>query len=99
MLEDLRTEIEELRAAALPLEPDADARRELGGQALDHVLADHGQVETASSHRPWSEVFAQRQNPEFNEQGRDPARAGELLAHDGDEDGERHADQCPRRAP
>ena len=39
MLDLLRTEIERLRAAAAPLEPDADARRELGGQALEHVLA------------------------------------------------------------
>jgi aromatic-L-amino-acid decarboxylase len=74
MLDGMRTEIERLRGTASPLEPDADARRELGGQALDHVLAYLDQVETASSNRPWSEVFAQRLDPEFDEQGRDPER-------------------------
>ena len=80
MYDDLRTEIERLRAAASPLEPDADARRELGGQALDHVLAYLDQVETASTNRPWSEVFAQRLEPEFAEQGRDPARVLDYVA-------------------
>ena len=69
MLDELRTEIERLRAAARPLEPDAEARRELGGQALDHVLAYLDQVETASTNRPWSEVFAQRLEPEFADAG------------------------------
>jgi aromatic-L-amino-acid/L-tryptophan decarboxylase len=49
MPEDLRTEIERLRAAASPLEPDSEARRELGKQALDHALAYLDQVETAST--------------------------------------------------
>ena len=39
MPEDLRTAILRLREAASPLEPDAEARRELGKQALDHALA------------------------------------------------------------
>jgi aromatic-L-amino-acid/L-tryptophan decarboxylase len=80
MLDGLRTEIERLRTAASPLEPDADARRELGGQALDHVLAYLDQVETASTNRPWSEVFAQKLEPEFAEQGRDPARVLDYVA-------------------
>jgi glutamate/tyrosine decarboxylase-like PLP-dependent enzyme len=80
MLEDLRAAIEELRAAAAPLEPDADARRELGGQALGHVLAYHDQIGTASANRPWSEVFAQRLEPEFAEEGRDPARVLDYVA-------------------
>ena len=74
MLDNLRAEIEQLRVAASPLEPDADARRELGGQALDHILAYHDQIATASTNRPWSEVFAQRLDPEFPEQGRDPSK-------------------------
>ena len=71
MLDDLRDEIERLRVAASPLEPGANARREVGEQALDHVLAYWDQVETASANRPWSEVFSQRLDPEFNEDGRD----------------------------
>ncbi|HEY0165075.1 MAG TPA: aminotransferase class V-fold PLP-dependent enzyme, partial [Sphingomicrobium sp.] len=58
---------------ALPLEPDAAARRTLGTQALDHALAYLDQVEEAPSNRPWSEVFAQTLDPEFAEAGRDPA--------------------------
>jgi glutamate/tyrosine decarboxylase-like PLP-dependent enzyme len=71
MIEDLRTEIERLRMAAAPLEPDAEARRELGGQALEHALAYWDQVEGASANRPWSEVFSQRLDPEFSEDGRE----------------------------
>ena len=80
MLDGLRTEIQRLRAAASPLEPDAEARRELGGQALGHVLDYLDQVETASTNRPWSEVFAQRLEPEFTDQGRDPARVLDYVA-------------------
>ena len=80
MLKELRAEIERLRAAAAPLEPDSDARRELGSQALDHVLAYHDQIATASSNRPWSEVFAQRLEPEFKEEGRDPAKVFDYVA-------------------
>ena len=74
MIDQLRAEIGRLREAAAPLEPDADARRALGGQALNHALAYWDQVETASSNRPWSEVFSKRLDPEFGEEGRDPAR-------------------------
>src|SRR3954453_4619561 len=73
MIEQLRAEIEALRAQTRPLEPDADQRRAFGEQALDHALAYWDQVETASSNRPWSEVFAKRLDPEFTEDGRDPA--------------------------
>jgi glutamate/tyrosine decarboxylase-like PLP-dependent enzyme len=80
MPDSLRSEIERLRAAAAPLEPDAEARRELGDRALDHVLAYLDQVETASTNRPWSEVFAQRLEPEFAEVGRNPARVLDYVA-------------------
>jgi glutamate/tyrosine decarboxylase-like PLP-dependent enzyme len=80
MPEDLRTAILRLREAASPLEPDAAARRELGKQALDHALAYLDQVETASTNRPWSEVFSQHLEPEFAEQGRDPARVLDYVA-------------------
>jgi glutamate/tyrosine decarboxylase-like PLP-dependent enzyme len=74
VIDQLRAEIGRLREAAAPLEPDADARRAIGGQALDHALAYWDQVESASSNRPWSEVFSERLDPEFGEEGRDPAR-------------------------
>ena len=73
MMEQVRAELERLRAAAAPLEPGADERRKLGSQALDHVFQYWDQVEAAPSNRPWSEVFSQRLDPEFAEEGRDPA--------------------------
>ncbi len=71
MLDELRAKLERLEADAAPLEPDSDARRELGGQALEHALAYWDQVETASTNRPWSEVFSRRLDPEFSEEGRE----------------------------
>jgi aromatic-L-amino-acid decarboxylase len=71
MLDQLRTDIARLREAAAPLEPGPEQRRAIGGQALDHALGYWDQVETASSNRPWSEVFSQRLEPEFAEEGRD----------------------------
>jgi glutamate/tyrosine decarboxylase-like PLP-dependent enzyme len=73
MIDQLRTEIERLRTAAAPLEPDASERREHGGRALEHVIGYWDQVEDAPSNRPWSEVFSQRLDPEFTEEGRDAA--------------------------
>lgn len=71
MIEQLKAEIERLRGAAAPLEPDPSERRELGGRALEHVVDYWDQVEDAPSNRPWSEVFSQRLDPEFTEEGRD----------------------------
>jgi glutamate/tyrosine decarboxylase-like PLP-dependent enzyme len=73
MIEQLKAEIEALGAQTRPLEPDADERKALGGRALEHALAYLDQVEDAPSNRPWSEVFSQRLDPEFTEQGRDAA--------------------------
>jgi glutamate/tyrosine decarboxylase-like PLP-dependent enzyme len=73
VIDELRAEIERLRETAAPLEPDADERRAIGLQAVDHALAYWDQVEDAPSNRPWSEVFSQRLDPEFAEEGRDPA--------------------------
>lgn len=70
MIEELRAEIEQLRARTRPLEPDADERRALGGQALDHALMFLDQVEDAPSLRPASEAFAERLDVEFTEEGR-----------------------------
>ena len=80
MQEELRAEIERLRAGASPLEPDSKARRLLGERALDHVLAYHDQIAAASTNRPWSEVFAQRLEPEFTDEGRDPERVLDYVA-------------------
>ena len=76
----LKADIARRRAAALPLEPDADERRALGTRALDHVLAYLDQVEDAPSNRPWSEVFAQTLEPEFADGGRDPAAVLDYVA-------------------
>lgn len=73
MLEQLRAECERLREAAAPLEPDGDLRRQLGEQVLEHALDYWDQVESAPSNRPWSQVFSQRLDPEFAEEGRDPS--------------------------
>jgi glutamate/tyrosine decarboxylase-like PLP-dependent enzyme len=73
VIDQLRAEIGRLREAAASLEPDAGGRRAVGGQALEHALAYWDQAETASSNRPWSEVFSQRLDPEFTEEGRNPA--------------------------
>ena len=80
MIDQLRAEIGRLREAATPLEPDANSRRALGEQALDHALAYWEQVEAAPSNRPWSEVFSQILEPEFGEQGRDPAAVLDYVA-------------------
>lgn len=80
MIDQLRAEIGRLREAAAPLEPDANSRRALGEQALDHALAYWDQVEAAPSNRPWSEVFSQILEPEFGEQGRDPAAVLDYVA-------------------
>ena len=73
MIEELKAEIGRQREAAAPLEPDSASRRELGSQALDHALAFLDQVEAAPSLRPATEVFSERLDPEFTEEGRDPS--------------------------
>jgi glutamate/tyrosine decarboxylase-like PLP-dependent enzyme len=70
VIDELRAECERLRASTAPLEPDGDQRRQLGAQVLDHVLAFLDQVETAPSLHPASEVFSERLDPEFTEEGR-----------------------------
>ncbi len=80
MIDDLRAQIGRLRDAAAPLEPDANSRRALGEQALGHALAYWDQVESAPSNRPWSQVFSQHLEPEFAEEGRDPASTLDYVA-------------------
>ena len=71
MIDKLRGEIERLRAATRPLEPDSEARRALGGQALDHALNVLEGVEDAPSLRPATEAFSQQLDTEFTEEGRE----------------------------
>lgn len=71
-MDSLIRKLNALRREMAPLEPDGTARETLGRAALDHVLAYLDQVPGAPSNRPWAEVFSQRLDPEFSEQGRDP---------------------------
>ncbi|MEO7634969.1 MAG: aminotransferase class V-fold PLP-dependent enzyme [Sphingomicrobium sp.] len=80
MISELKAECERLRGAARPLEPDTSERAALGEQAMAHALAYLDQVEDAPSNRPWSEVFAQRLDPEFTDGGRDPAAVLDYVA-------------------
>jgi glutamate/tyrosine decarboxylase-like PLP-dependent enzyme len=73
VIEELRVEIDRLRGATAPLEPDSQERRRLGSEALEHALTFLDQVEAAPSLRPASEVFRQRLDPEFTEEGRTAA--------------------------
>jgi glutamate/tyrosine decarboxylase-like PLP-dependent enzyme len=79
-IDQLKAQISVQRAAMAPLDPDADQREALGRQALDHALDYLAQVPDAPSNRPWSEVFSQRMDPEFPEQGRDPAEVLDYVA-------------------
>jgi hypothetical protein len=70
MSDELRSEIEALRARTLPLEPDDGQRRALGERVLDHALDFLGCVEQAPSYRPSAEVFDRAFDPEFSDTGR-----------------------------
>ena len=69
-IDRLREELVALKAAMRPLEPGSDDRRALGGQALDHALAYLDAVPDAPANNSWSDVFAQRLDPEFTPEGR-----------------------------
>lgn len=56
-----------------PLEPDAGERRRLAEMAVEHALAFLEANPDSPANNPWSDVFAQRLDPEFPEAGRDPA--------------------------
>ena len=73
-----RDELYTLKAAMLPLEPDGEARRDLAAKAVEHALAYLDGIEERPANIPASEVFAQRLEPDFVEQGRD---ADEVLAY------------------
>jgi glutamate/tyrosine decarboxylase-like PLP-dependent enzyme len=73
MIAALQAELDGLRAAAAPLEPDAAARAGLMDQAFRHAQDFFADLAEAPANRPWDEVFAERLDPEFAEAGRDPA--------------------------
>lgn len=72
MIEELVARIAGYREAARRLEPDSNERQEIGNLSLNQALAYWDQIEDAPSNRPWSDVFAQRLDPEFTDTGRDP---------------------------
>jgi glutamate/tyrosine decarboxylase-like PLP-dependent enzyme len=73
MIEALRAEVEALRAAAAPLEPDAGARATLAGLALDHAQDFLAGLDEGPANCGWDEGCADALDPEFAEAGRDPA--------------------------
>jgi aromatic-L-amino-acid decarboxylase len=73
MIEKLRREIEALAPAAAPLEPDAAARARLMDLAFEHAQEFLGSLADGPSNRNWDDVFTSLPDPEFAEQGRDPA--------------------------
>ncbi len=80
MVDELIRRIGELRSSMAPLEPDGDAREVLGAQVLEHALAYLDRIPDAPSNRPWAEVFSQRLDPEFAEEGRDPRAVLDYVA-------------------
>jgi aromatic-L-amino-acid/L-tryptophan decarboxylase len=78
MIEALRAELDMLKAAAAPLDPGVEARSALMEQVFGHVQDFLGELAEGPANRSRDEVFAQRIDPEFAEDGRDPAA---LLAY------------------
>jgi glutamate/tyrosine decarboxylase-like PLP-dependent enzyme len=76
-----REQLEALKAAMQPLEPDSEERRALGGKALDHALDYWDALPDLPANNSWDGVFAQRLDPEFTETGRD---ADEILSYFGE---------------
>jgi len=77
-IEALRAELDGLRAAAAPLEPDSAGREGLMDLAFRHAQDFFSDLAEGPANRPWDEVFAGPLDPEFAESGRDPAA---LLAY------------------
>ena len=71
-VDQLRAELDALKEAMRPLEPDEGERRVLGEKVLDHALDYLSAVPDAPTNNSWEGVFAQRLDPEFSEAGRDP---------------------------
>ncbi len=76
----MRDELDRLRAAAAPLEPDARARADLMEAAFGHAQAFLEGLAEGPSNRDRAEAFAIRLEPEFAEAGRAPEEALAFLA-------------------
>jgi len=71
-IDEIRAELEVLKSAMRPLEPDGGERARLGEKVLGHALDYLDSVPDAPTNNEWERVFAQRLDPEFPEFGRDP---------------------------
>ena len=76
-----RGDLEALKAAMRPLEPDSEARKTLGTKALQHALDYLDALPELPANNSWDGVFAQRLDPEFSETGRE---ADEILSYFGE---------------
>jgi len=81
MIEALRVEIETLARAAAPLEPDRNERERLSGLVFDHAQSTLDALAEGPAYAGGEGAFVRRLDPEFPEQGRDPA---DLLAYVGE---------------
>ena len=73
MIETLRSELAALAPATAPLEPDAAARAELMDLAFGHAQDFLGMLDEGPAYRDPAEAHVSPLEPEFVEQGRDPA--------------------------
>jgi glutamate/tyrosine decarboxylase-like PLP-dependent enzyme len=69
-LPTMRAELDRLRDAMRPLEPDRAGRKELGQAVMGHALDFLDSVDEAPSYRPATGVFDRRIDPEFAAKGR-----------------------------
>ncbi len=72
MIEETRSKLEALAAAASPLEPDAGTRAALAGLTVGHAEAFIGGLEDGPSYAAWTETAAAALAAPFPEGGRDP---------------------------
>jgi aromatic-L-amino-acid/L-tryptophan decarboxylase len=79
MIEALRAELEALRAAAAPLEPDEAERAGLMDRAFGHAQHFFAELAEGPANRGWDEAASAPLDPEFAEAGRDPAELLDYL--------------------
>jgi aromatic-L-amino-acid decarboxylase len=73
MIETLRRKIEALEPRTAPLEPDSVLRAAVMERAFGHAQNFWDGLALAPSNRGWEDAFADPLDPEFAEDGRDPA--------------------------
>jgi aromatic-L-amino-acid/L-tryptophan decarboxylase len=86
MIETLRAELEALREAAAPLEPDAAERDRLAKLVFGHAQAFLAGLDEGATYHGWGEA-GRPLDPEFAEGGRDPATVLAWLAQGVDRPG------------